>query len=266
MTDIPTKIHWSPFFAHFMREIRRFMKIFYQSIATPLISTCLYLLIFGVSIGREISTINNVSYLAFLIPGVTMMATLRNTFENSSGSIVVMRFCGELEELRMAPISPTQITWGNGLGALVRGLIVGVLTLLVGIFFYWIMNGEIFTIQHPFLALLFLFLGGLAFAHLGLAISMSAKSFEQVIAIQTFILLPLIYLGGIFFSLQQLHPIWQTLSKFNPLLYMVNGIRYSILGISDVSLSSALIVTFASFILMHLLAIRSLHKGYYSRW
>lgn len=256
----------SPFLALLYREVRRSFKIFYQTIATPLISTGLYLLIFGVSIGKEIKDIHHFSYLAFLIPGLMMMSNLRNTFENAMGSIVVMRFCGELEELRMLPISPTQIAWGNGLGALLRGLIVGYLTLLLGMIFYWFTNGEILTIQHPWLCLLFLVLSGLSFAHLGLTISMYATNFEHINAVNTFILLPLIYLGGVFFSLEQLHPYWQTLSKLNPLLYMVNGLRYSVLGISDVNIETALVVSICSFLALHLMAIRSLQNGLYSRW
>ncbi len=262
----PVNLAWDPFLALLYREVRRSFKIFYQTIATPLISTGLYLLIFGVSIGKEIKEIHHFSYLAFLIPGLMMMSNLRNAFENSMGSIVVMRFCGELEELRMMPISPVQIAWGNGLGGLLRGLIVSYLTLLLGMVFYWFTHGEVLTIQHPFLCLLFLVLGGLSFAHLGLAISMYASNFENINAINTFILLPLIYLGGVFFSLNQLHPFWQTLSKLNPLLYMVNGLRYSVLGVSDVNIETALIVSFVSFALLNLMAIRSLQKGYYSRW
>lgn len=264
---MPTKsLTWDPFLALLMRELKRSLKIFYQSIATPLISTALYLLIFGVSIGKEIGKIHHATYLAFLIPGLMMMTTLRNSFENSMGSVVVMRFCGELEELRMLPISPMQIAWGNGLGGLFRGLVVGYLTLLVGLVFYWLTYGEFLVVKHPFITLFFLTIGGLSFAHLGLAISMYSVNFEQINAINTFILLPLIYLGGIFFSLEQLHPFWQQLSKLNPLLYMVNGIRYGILGFSDVNLYAAFFVSLFAFAILHLIAIRSLQKGYYSRW
>lgn len=260
------KLRFTPFIALFTREVRRFFKIIFQSIATPLISTTLYLLIFGVSIGRDIQIGEGVSYLLFLIPGLMMMTTLRNTLENAMGSIVVMRFCGELEELRIAPITPTQIVWGNGLGALLRGLIVGLLTLLVGLIFYYLMHGTLFEVKHPMLALFFLIVGGLAFAHLGLIMSMFASSFEQVNAINVFILLPMIYLGGVFFSLEQLHPFWQTLSQFNPLLYFVNGMRYSILGVSDVNIYLATGVLVASMVILNLFAIFSLKRGSYQRW
>lgn len=263
---IQVNLRWGPFFSLFIREIRRFLKVIFQTIATPLISTTLYLLIFGVSIGREIASIQDFSYLAFLIPGLVMMATLRNAFENASGSIVTSKFCGELEDLRMVPLSAVQITWANGLGALVRGLIVGGITLFIGDLFYLWEYQQHLPFEHPWILVIFSILGGLAFAHLGLAVSMFSKTFEEVNAVNTFILLPLIYLGGVFFSLAQLHPFWQTVSKFNPLLYLVNGLRYGLLGIADVNIGFALVVVIFTFLGFHLLAIWSLKKGSYHRW
>lgn len=260
------ELRFSPFYGLFKREIRRFLKVIFQTLATPLISTTLYLLIFGLSIGKEIRNIQDYPYFAFLIPGLCMMATLRNAVENASGSIVTAKFCGELEDLKMVPLSPSQITWAIGLAGLVRGGLVGGLTLMIGYFFFWFTEGHPLPIENPLHLITFLFFGGLAFAHLGLAIAMLAKNFEQVSAVNTFILLPLIYLGGVFFSLDHLHPFWQTFSKLNPLLYMVNGVRYGILGISDVSIEKSLIITIGTWLCFHLLAIYSLKKGSYQRW
>ncbi len=255
-----------PFWTIFQREVRRFMKVIFQTIATPLINSSLYLLIFGVSIGNEIDVGKGVSYLAFLIPGLVMMTVLRNALENAVGSIVTSKFVGELEDLRMAPLSTAQIVWGNGLAAIFRGIIVGVVTFGVGELFFWFDQKELFTIQNPALLFLFLLFGGLAFAHLGLAICMVATNFEQVSAINTFLLLPLIYLGGVFFSLDQLHPYWRYLSQFNPLLYLVNGVRFGMLGVSDVGVSFALFVTLLTWAVFYYLAIVSLKKGSYKRW
>jgi len=255
-----------PFWTIFMREVRRFLKVIFQTIATPLISSALYLLIFGVSIGHEIDVGKGISYLAFLIPGLVMMTVLRNSLENAVGSIVTSKFVGELEDLRMVPLSTTQIVWGNGLAAILRGLLVGVVTLGVGYLFFWFVNEQVFPLKYPLFLLVFLLIGGLAFAHLGLAICMLATNFEQVSAINTFLLLPLIYLGGVFFSLDQLHPFWQVLSQFNPLLYMVNGVRYGMLGVSDVDVGFALSVTVITWIICYALAVWSLKKGSYKRW
>lgn len=262
----PPNLYWSPFYSLLTREIRRFLKVIFQTVATPLISTTLYLLIFGVSIGKALEKIHNFSYLAFLIPGLLMMSTLRNAFDNSSGSIITSKFSGELEDLRIAPLSPIQIAWANGLGGLCRGLIVGLITLVIGSIFYWIDQQEFLPIHSPFLLLCFLVFGGLAFANLGLCVAMLSKNFEQVSAVNTFALLPLIYLGGVFFSLEHLHPFWQTLSLLNPLLYLVNGVRYSMLGSSDVDLYVSLSVAFFSCVLFHLGAIFSLKKGSYHKW
>ncbi|NGX57927.1 MAG: Inner membrane transport permease YadH [Chlamydiae bacterium] len=257
---------WIPFWTVFQREVRRFLKVIFQTIATPLISSSLYLLIFGVSIGREIEVGHGISYLAFLIPGLVMMTTLRNSLDNASGSIVTSKFVGELEDLRMAPLSASQIAWGNGLAAIFRGVIVGLITLGVGFLFFWVMEERVYQIEHPGILFVFLFIGGMAFANLGLAMCMLATNFEQVSAINTFILLPLIYLGGVFFSLEQLHPFWQILSQFNPLLYMVNGVRYGMLGVSDVGVWKSFLVTLFTWICFYSLAIWSLKKGSYKRW
>ncbi len=156
--DSPSpNLRLGPFYGLLKREIRRFLKVIFQTLATPLISTTLYLLIFGLSIGKEIRNIQDYPYLAFLIPGLCMMATLRNAFENASGSIVTAKFCGELEDLKMVPLSPSQITWALGLGGLIRGALVGSLTLAIGSFFFWYTQGSFLTIQHPFLLLIFLF-------------------------------------------------------------------------------------------------------------
>ena len=246
-----SELTFSPFLALFFREVRRFMRVIFQTLATPLINTTLYLLIFGVSIGRQISNIHDYPYLAFLIPGLVMMGTLRNAFDNATGSIVTAKFCGELEDLRIVPLSPVQIAWANGLGSLVRGLLVGGVTLCIGILFYGLHQEEFLTIQYPFLMFILLSFGGFGFAQLGLAVSMISKSFEHVNAINTFILLPLIYLGGVFFSLDHLHPFWQGLSQMNPLLYLVNGLRYAMLGASDIPIERALVVTLFTTIFFH---------------
>ena len=257
---------WIPFYSLLSREVRRFMRVIYQTLATPLITSTLYLFIFGISIGKEIRSIQNYPYLAFLVPGLAMMSLLRNAFDNSSGTIVISKFCGELEDMRMVPLSPTQIIWAHGIASLIRGTMVGALTLLVGALFYLATTGEPMPIAHPALLLFFTVLGGLAFAHLGLTVAMYANSFDQVSALNTFILMPLIYLGGVFFSLEHLHPFWQIASQFNPLLYYINGVRYALLGITDVSVTTAVIVSVVTWLGFYCSAYRALKTGSYGRW
>lgn len=257
---------WIPFFALFRREVWRFYKVIAQTVMTPMINSSLYLLIFGVSLGQKISMADGISYLAFLIPGLVMMATLNNSFQNASSSISISKFSGELEDLRAAPLSTAQIVWAMSLGGLVRGLLVGSITYIVGAVFFYFYEGSSFVIHHPFILAFFLIGGGLAFAKFGLGVAVWAKSFDQLSAVGSFVLLPLIYLGGVFFSLEGLHPVWQSISKFNPMLYFINGVRYGVLGKSDVDVMTAAIVTIVALVFFHMIARYCIRNGEFSRW
>lgn len=261
-----SSLTWTPFFALLRREIWRFLKVIMQTVITPMINSTLYLMIFGVSLGKSIQMLSGISYLQFLIPGLVMMAALNNSFQNASSSISIAKFQGELEDLKAAPLSVMQIVWAICLGSIVRGLMVGAVTFLVGFVFYYVHAGELLNIAHPFWTFFFLTAGGLTFAHLGLAVAIWAKNFDQLNAVGSFVLLPLIYLGGVFFSLESLHPMWQTISKFNPLLYFINGVRYGVLDMSDVPLSHSVLMTLVTLFLFHLLALRNIKKGEFGRW
>lgn len=259
-------LRFVPFLAHLKREIKRFQRILFQSIASPLISSALYLTIFGVSLGREVMPTGHCSYLSFLIPGIIMMNVLRNAFENSSGGIVGGKYLGELEDLKVVPVTPVQIAWASATGGLIRGTLIGFFTLLLSYVFLLTCQSETFLFTNPPLAILFVILAGFAFGFLGLTVGMVSRSFDHLTAINSFILLPLIYLGGVFFSLDQLSPTWQVVARFNPLLYFVNGLRYSMIGVSDLSVTKCLIVSASSVALLYTAAIWSLRKGSYHRW
>ena len=257
---------WAPFYALYSREMQRFLKVIFQTVFSPLISSTLYLLIFGVSLGKSIAMAGGQSYLAFLIPGLVMMSALNNAFQNSSSSIVSGKFSGDLEDWRVVPLSDQQIIWAVSLGGLTRGLLVGFVTFLVGAAFMWFQEGTAPGFPHPFFLVYFLAVGGLSFAALGISVAFWAKTFDQVSAVGAFVLLPLIYLGGVFFSLQNLHPFWQAVSKVNPVLYLINGVRYGMLGASDVDVVTAASVSAASLVIFHALAWRSLRTGNFARW
>lgn len=259
-------IVWTPFFVLVYREIRRFQKVIVQTVVTPMINSSLYLLIFGVSLGNHIQIKGGISYLAFLIPGLVMMSCLNNAFQNSSSSIVNAKFTGELEDLRVAPLSYNQLIWAYSLGGLVRGFVVGFVTFIIGELFYYFMNNEFLPIVHPFWLLLFITMGGLAFAQMGMAVAFWARTFDQLSAIGSFVLLPLLYLGGVFFSIDGLHPFWQKLASFNPLLYMINGVRYGVLGVSDVAVGTAFLVSAVFLGVMFTLAWVSLKTASFQRW
>lgn len=259
-------LHWTPFVTVLEREIRRFMKVIVQTIFTPLINSALYLMIFGLSLGQHIKISDSVTYLMFLIPGLVMMGCLNNAFANSSSSIITAKFGGDLEDFRISPISHSQIVWAMSIGGVIRGFTVAVLTWFVGTVFTRFSSGQWMPIEHPGVLFVFLMLGGLAFAKLGICVAFWARTFDQLSAVTGFILLPLIYLGGVFFSLESLHPFWQRVAELNPLLYLINGVRYGMLGIADVGVGKALMVAVLTVIVFHLMAMRSLKTGSFLRW
>jgi ABC-2 type transport system permease protein len=200
------------------------------------------------------------------VPGLVMMGVLNNAFQNSSSSIVAGKFSGDLEDLKVVPLTPRIIMWAMSIGGLSRGLVVGFITYIVGEVFRYIVEGSLSTVAHPFWLMYFLCVGGLSFAQLGISIAFWAKTFDQLSALGSFVLLPLIYLGGVFFSIQGLHPFWQGIAHFNPVLYLINGVRYGMLGISDVNVWVAAGVSFAAMVVLYFLGLRALLKGSYTRW
>jgi ABC-2 type transport system permease protein len=250
----------------FEREIKRFMKVVVQTVVTPFVSSFLYLLVFGVTLGAQVKVHSDVAYLAFLIPGLMMMGLMNNAFQNSSSSIVSSKFSGDLEDIRVAPITNQQIIWAMSLGGVVRGALVAFVTYLVGTVFYYFQQGEFLTVQHPLVLAYFVVIGGLIFGMLGIAIAFWARTFDQLSAFSAFVLLPLTYLGGVFISVQNLHPFWQTVAKLNPLLYLINGLRYGVLGVSDVALMDSVILSLAGFGVFYVISLWSLRRGSFQRW
>jgi ABC-2 type transport system permease protein len=219
-----------------------------------------------VSLGEAIEAPEGLSYLAFLVPGLVMMSAMNNAFQNASGCIISAKFTGELEDFRTSPLSKPQIILGLAAGAVIRGLAVAMVTFFVGSCFHVFMEGHL-LIPHSGLALLyFLVMGCLIFGHLGVWLAFWARSFEQLSGIAAFILLPLLYLGGVFFSLQNLHPAWQAASKVNPVHYLINGVRFGMLGYADIDVAQAARVAIVSLLLMHALAYHAMAKGSFQRW
>jgi len=258
--------HFVPFRSLLRREVLRFSRVLAQTLLIPLVNSTLYLLIFGVSLGSSITISEGISYLAFLIPGLMMMAILNNSFQNSSSSISTSRFHGDLEDLRVVPLSTHQIVLALGCGGLIRGALVGLITLSVGEIFHFFYLQRVLPISHPSCLLLFVFMGGLSFSLLGIIAAFKAKSIDHLSAIGGFILLPLMYLGGVFFSLQSLHPFWRLVSQFNPLLYFMNGMRFSFIGTSDIPLPTSILVGVLTLVLLYFLALITVRRASFSRW
>lgn len=244
------------------REVKRFCKVPYQTIGNTVVSTVLYLLIFGVSLGSSIGRSDGKPYLIFLTPGLVALGLIRNSFENATSSIIGSKYVNELQDLRVAPFSINQIILGISIASMIRGLIAAFFTYVVGLTFQFYFEGIYAIHIHPFYLAIFVFLSGLMFAQFGVAIGIRSHNFEQVGIISSFILVPLIYLGGVFFDLSRLNKTWQILSELNPLLYVINGIRYGLTNASDVSPLKCMIVTVLFLCFAYILSYRGLQKGH----
>lgn len=255
-----------PFITLIHREISRFMKVIVQTVLSPILSSFLYLLIFGVSLGSSIQMKNGQIYLAFLIPGLIVMGLINNAFQNSSSSIITSKFSGDIEDIRVAPVTHSQIIWAMGIAGVFRGALVGLITGLVGEAFYYFQNDSFLSIEHPLMMIFFTLAGGFIFSFCGIFVAFIAKTFDQLSAFSSFILLPLTYLGGVFISTDNLSPFFQKLSHANPLFYLINGFRFSILGYADVEIKLALAMTAVATLVTFLMARFALKNGSYSRW
>lgn len=237
------------------KEVVRFSRIWTQTLLPPVISQSLYYIIFGKFIGSRIGTIDGISYMSFIIPGLVMMSVINNAFSNVVSSFYGAKFQRSIEELLVSSTPNWIIIAGYTTGGVMRGITVGTLVFLVSIFF------EHPVVHHLGFILLFVVLTSMVFALGGLFNSIFAKSFDDISVVPTFVLLPLTYLGGVFYSISSLPEPWQTISKFNPILYLVNGFRYGFYGISDVSVSSSVLVLLVMVIGLAAANLYVLNKG-----
>jgi len=243
---------WNAFSTIVTKEVRRFMRIWTQTLLPPVITMVLYFVIFGELIGRRIGSMDGFDYVQFVAPGLIMMSVITNSYSNVVSSFFGNKFSRCIEELLVSPTPTYVILAGYIIGGVARGLIVGFIVSLVSLFFVEL------HIHNLFLVILTVFLTSVLFSLAGLVNGVFAKNFDDVNIIPTFVLVPLTYLGGIFYSTSMLPAFWQGASQLNPVLYMVNAFRYGFLGVSDVSVGYALsmivlfIITLSSYA-MHLL-------------
>jgi ABC-2 type transport system permease protein len=228
------------------KEVTRVLRIWPQTLFPPVITQTLYFLIFGKFIGSQIADIHGVSYMAFIVPGLIMMTVINNSFVNVVSSFFSAKFQRSIEELLVSSTSNEVIIAGYVTGGVVRSILVGALVFLVSIFFTRP------QVHHPGIILVFILLTAIVFSLGGLLNAVFAKKFDDVSIFPTFILTPMIYLGGVFYSIDSLPPFWRMLSTFNPVLYMVNGLRYGFQGFSDVNIvvSFLILVVFATVLLL----------------
>ncbi len=227
---------WIAYMTIVRKEAGRFLRIWPQTLLPSVITTTLYYVIFGTFIGSQIRPMHGFSYIQFIVPGLVMMAVITNSFSNVASSFFGAKFQKQIEELLVSPVPPFLVVAGYVTGGVLRGLITGALVLGVALFFTSI------TVFNVGLTLLFIFLTALLFSLAGLVNAIFAKKFDGISIVPTFVLTPLTYLGGVFYSVSMLPPFWQHVSALNPILYMVNGFRYGLLGISDASVPLSLSV------------------------
>ncbi len=222
------------------KEITRVTRIWIQTVVPPAITMTLYFLIFGALIGRRIGEMEGMPFIVYIAPGLVMMAVITNSFSNVVSSFFGAKLQLYLEEMLVAPLAAATIVLGYMIGGIFRGLCVGALVTVVALFFTQP------SVEHPLITIAVVVLTAAVFSLGGLINGVFARKFDDVSIIPTFVLTPLTYLGGVFFSISMLPPFWQHVALFNPVLYMVNAFRYGVLGVSDIPIATAfaLIVAF----------------------
>ena len=238
------------------KEITRFLRIWTQTILPAAISMALYFIIFGNLIGPRIGVMGGFSYMEFIAPGIIMMSIINNAYSNVSSSFFGARFQRHIEEMIIAPVPNWVILAGYISGGVLRGLIVGLVVTVIALFFTGMPS-----VYNPLIVISIVVLTSILFSLGGFLNGIFAKNFDDISIIPTFVLTPLIYLGGVFYSIDLLPRIWQTISLGNPILYMVNAFRYGILGVSDINIHVAFIIILLFILALSSLALYLLQRG-----
>ncbi|WP_245579434.1 ABC transporter permease [Halonatronum saccharophilum] len=250
------KIRSIIFYSLIKREILRFSKVAVQTVFAPLISTSLYLIIFAYSFQNREAVGYNIPYIDFIVPGLIIMSLIQNSFANTSSSLIVAKYQGNIVDLLLAPFSHIQLSLGFMIGGIARGMLVGFVIYLVSIFFY---GG---SVAYPFLAIIFALIISGIFSLLGIIAGLWAEKFDHVSIFSNFFITPLTFLSGVFYSVRGLPGIWSEVSLFNPVFYMVDMVRYAFVGQSDISPWLSLIIVGASFLALLYLVTHLFKIGY----
>jgi len=237
------------------KEIVRVLRIWVQTVVPPAITMTLYFIIFGNLIGRRIGTMDGFDYMQYIAPGLIMMSVITNSYGNVVSSFFGAKFGRHLEEMLIAPMSNATIVTGHVAGGVLRGMLIGVLVTIIALFFTRL------EVQHPFITISIVLLSSIVFSLAGLINAIFAKKFDDISIVPTFVLTPLTYLGGVFYSISLLPEFWQTVSLANPILYMVNAFRYGILGTSDISIGVAYGILLVFVVVLFTACVQLLNRG-----
>ena len=238
------------------KEIGRFMNVYTQTIVAPVVTTLLFYAVFALAFGGIARTIGDIPYLAFLAPGLVMMTMVQNAFANTSSSMVIAKVQGNIVDILMPPLSPTELYLGFVIGGIARGICVGLVVITVVSIFVGL---QIHSIPH---ILAFAVLGNMMLASIGLAAGIWSQKFDHIAAVTNFLVTPLTFLSGTFYSIHQLPEIWHNLALYNPFFYMIDGFRYGFIGHADGNVMIGLVTLVAANILLSILTLWMLRTGY----
>lgn len=246
---------WIAFHTIVTKEIRRFMRIWLQTLLPPTITITLYFVIFGTLIGPRIGTMANFAYIQFVAPGLIMMAVITNSYSNVVSSFYSTKFQRSIEELLVSPVPNYIILWGYVIGGVARGLCVGFLVTILALFFTKL------QVHNLLITVAMVVLASVLFSLAGFINAVFARSFDDISIIPTFVLTPLTYLGGVFYSTEMLPEFWQKVSLANPILHMINAFRYGMLGYSDVSIGWAFAMVILFIVALSWFSLSLLNRG-----
>lgn len=246
---------WVAFWTIVVREIRRFTRIWPQTLLPPAITMTLYFVIFGNLVGHRIGEMGGFDYMQYIVPGLIMMAVIQNSYGNVVSSFFSTKFQHSIEEMLVSPMPPYVILTGFVVGGMARGMLVGLIVSLLSLFFTHL------TMQHAWITVAVVMMTSALFALGGFLNATFARNFDDISIIPNFILTPLTYLGGVFYSLDLLPDFWRHVTLINPLVYMINAFRYGVLGVSDVNVYASLGAIFVFMVAFYTLALWLLRRG-----
>ncbi len=237
------------------KEMARVLRIWIQTIVPPAITMTLYFVIFGNLIGKRIGSMDGFDYMQYIAPGLIMMSVITNSYGNVVSSFFGAKFARHIEEMLVAPMSCASIIIGHVAGGVLRGLLVGALVTVIALFFTRL------EVAHPLIMISIVLLSSIVFSLAGFINAIFATKFDDISIVPTFVLTPLTYLGGVFYTISLLPPFWQNVSKANPILYMVNAFRYGILGKSDIDIVHAYTILFVFIVVLFTACVQLMRRG-----
>ncbi len=252
----PSANNWLGLWTLYLREVRRFTKVYTQTLLAPIVTTLLFLAIFSLALGRSVEMIGDVPYMEFLAPGLIMMAIMQNAFANTSSSLVIAKVQGNIVDSLMPPLTAHELTFGFAMGGATRGVAVGLTVgLAMAPFVTLHLHHLFFVVYHAVMASLFLSL-------LGVAGGIWSEKFDHIAAVTNFIVTPLSFLSGTFYTVERLPPVGQTIAHLNPFFYMIDGFRYGFIGHADIAPWVGVVVMAVVNVLLWLLCYRMFARGY----